>query len=264
MHLKTVPNKQRYCGQLQNHVRIANFCGRIGEITIPSSYFFMVFWHGWSCKEVCGAILWVCKTTQQLFEYLLHASMTTTLKKKKWNLLENLSHVCSRIVLKCLYLARFGRSDVLSSVNKFARSITEWTEACDKRQNRLISYIHHTCEYKQHCHVGNTVKLQTAIVSRLWVRGRSWRFEIHFWRNIVRFWKSYICSNKLDVQETNCCFSQFNRIWNHLFGHRTEIGWFARSGTMGSYCFCSWKYFSYFRSNGETCEWWRQTPQVSQ
>ena len=37
-------NKQRYCGQLQNNVRIANFCGRIGEITIPSkySYFFMV------------------------------------------------------------------------------------------------------------------------------------------------------------------------------------------------------------------------------
>ena len=33
----------------------------------------------------------------------------------------------------------------------------------------------------------------------------------------MRFWKSYIYSNKLDVQETNCCFSQFNRIWNHLF-----------------------------------------------
>ena len=26
------------------------------------------------------------------------------------------------------------------------------------------------------------------------------------------FWKSYICSKKLDVQETNWCFSQFNRI----------------------------------------------------
>ena len=41
----------------------------------------------------------------------------------------------------------------------------------------------------------------------------------------VRFWKSHICSKKLDVQETNCCFSQFNRIWNHLSGHWTEIGW---------------------------------------
>ena len=58
----------------------------------------------------------------------------------------------------CLYLARIGRPDILWSVNKLARSITKWTRACDKRLNRLISYIHHTCEYRQYCHVGNTVK----------------------------------------------------------------------------------------------------------
>ena len=28
-------------------------------------------------------------------------------------------------------------------------------KACDKRVARLISYIHHTCEFKQYCHVGN-------------------------------------------------------------------------------------------------------------
>ena len=28
----------------------------------------------------------------------------------------------------------------------------------DKRLNRLISYIHHTCEYRQYCHVGTTAK----------------------------------------------------------------------------------------------------------
>ena len=53
-------------------------------------------------------------------------------------------------------LARIGRPDILWSVNKLARSITKWTKACDKRLNRLISYVHHTCEYKQYCHVGNT------------------------------------------------------------------------------------------------------------
>ena len=68
------------------------------------------------------------------------------------------SNTCSQIFLKCLYLARIGRPDILWSVNKLARSITKWTKACDKRLNRLISYIHHTCEYKQHCHVGNTAK----------------------------------------------------------------------------------------------------------
>ena len=43
-------------------------------------------------------------------------------------------------------------------MNKLARSITRWTKACDKRLSRLISYILHTCDYKQHCHVGNTAK----------------------------------------------------------------------------------------------------------
>ena len=37
-------------------------------------------------------------------------------------------------------------------------TITKWTKTCDKRLNRLISYIHHTCEYKQCCYVGNTAK----------------------------------------------------------------------------------------------------------
>ena len=43
-------------------------------------------------------------------------------------------------------------------MNKLARSITKWTKACDKRLNRLTSNIHHTCKYKQYCHVGNTAK----------------------------------------------------------------------------------------------------------
>ena len=43
-------------------------------------------------------------------------------------------------------------------MNKLARSITKWTKAFDKRLNRLISFFHHTCEYKQYCHVGNTAK----------------------------------------------------------------------------------------------------------
>ena len=48
--------------------------------------------------------------------------------------------------------------DIVWSVNKFARSIITWTKACDKRLNRLISYIHHTSEYQQYCHVGDTAQ----------------------------------------------------------------------------------------------------------
>ena len=66
--------------------------------------------------------------------------------------------MCSRIVLKCLCLARIGRPDILWSVNKLARSITKWTRACDKRLNRLKSYTHHTCEFQQYWYVCNTAK----------------------------------------------------------------------------------------------------------
>ena len=76
--------------------------------------------------------------------------------------------ISREVIMKCLYLARIGRSDFLWSVNKLARSITKWTKACDKRLNRLISNIHHTCEYKPHCHVGNTAKQsQSALFSSI-------------------------------------------------------------------------------------------------
>ena len=103
-------------------------------------------------------VSWRTRRHNNSTKYLLHASMTTTSKKKKQNLVGELSTTCSQIVLKCLYLARIGRPDISWSVNKLARSITKWTKACDKRLNRLISYIHHTSEYKQYCHVGNTAK----------------------------------------------------------------------------------------------------------
>ena len=66
-----------------------------------------------------------------------------------------------------LYLARIGRLDILWSVNKLAQSITKWTKACDKRLNRLISYIHHTSEYKQYCHVGNAETIRERIEAEI-------------------------------------------------------------------------------------------------
>ena len=70
----------------------------------------------------------------------------------------DLSAVCSQIVLKCQYLASIGILDILWSVNKLARAVTKWTNSCDKRLARLISYIHHTSEFRQYCYVGNTAQ----------------------------------------------------------------------------------------------------------
>ena len=52
----------------------------------------------------------------------------------------------------------FWETYILWSVNKFARAVTKWTNNCDKRLPRLISYIHHTYESRQYCYVGNTAQ----------------------------------------------------------------------------------------------------------
>ena len=98
------------------------------------------------------------KTIQQLYKVTTPCLDNLQFIEEELKSVGDLSKASSQIVLKCLCLARIGRLDILWSVNKLARSITKGTKACDKRFSRLISYIHHTCEYKQCCHVGNTAK----------------------------------------------------------------------------------------------------------
>ena len=98
------------------------------------------------------------KTTQQLYKVSTPCIDDHHFKEEELKSVGELSKVCPQIVLKCLYVARIGRPDILCSVNKLARSITKWTKACDKRFCRIISYSHYTCEYEQYCHVENTAK----------------------------------------------------------------------------------------------------------
>ena len=79
------------------------------------------------------------KSTQQFYKVSTPCIDDHHFKEEEMKAVGELSHVCSQIVLKCFYLARIGRPDILWSVNKLARSITKWTKACDKRLNRLIS-----------------------------------------------------------------------------------------------------------------------------
>ena len=174
---------------------------RVEKLPFPqnlriSSWFYDMAGHAKKCVERYCEL--ANKTTQQLYKVSTPCIDDYHFKEEEIKFVGELSQVCSPIVLKCLFLAHIGRPDILWSVNKLARSITKWTKACDKRLNRLISHIHHTCEYKHYCHVGNTVKQ-----CRLGLFQDSDFVEIlskiYFWRNIMRFWKSYICSNKLDV-----------------------------------------------------------------
>ena len=61
----------------------------------------------------------------------------------------------SQVQLTCLYSARIGRPDLLWTVDYLDGSVTKWNGACGLRLARLISYIHHTTNYKHYCHVGN-------------------------------------------------------------------------------------------------------------
>ena len=79
------------------------------------------------------------KTTQQLNKVSTPCIDDHHFKEEETKSVGELSNTCSQIVLKCLYLERIGRPYILWLVNKFARSITKWTKACDKRLNRLIS-----------------------------------------------------------------------------------------------------------------------------
>ena len=103
VHSKTMPNKQRYCGQLQNHVWIANFRGGNTKASIlwESLYFFMAVWYGGSCKELCGATLWVSKqddstTLQSIYSPCIDDHHF----KEGMKCIGELSQVCSQIVLK--------------------------------------------------------------------------------------------------------------------------------------------------------------------
>ena len=108
------------------------------------------------------------------------------------------------------------------SANKLARSITIWTQGLwQDAWIDWISYIHHTCEYKQYCHVGKYCQtMQTGDcfrtltsreilkISKSTSGGTLCVFGSHTFVPISWMWKKETIS-----------FSQLNRIWNYLSGH---------------------------------------------
>ena len=205
-------------------------------------------------------VSWRTRRLSNSTKYLLHASMTTTSKKKKW--------ICWRIVTSMLsncsemsMLSTNGRPDIQWSVNKFARSITKWTKVCDKRLNRLISYIHHTCEYKQCCCVGITAKqcrlglFQDSDFagdledSKSTSGGTLCVFGSHIFVRI-----SWMCK-----KQTSVSHSSTNRSRNQLFGRWIEIRRDSCSRFVGSDCFCFRKHDSDFWETGATHYHWQES-----
>ena len=103
-------------------------------------------------------VSWRTKRLNNSTKYQLHALTTIISKKKNWNPWEN----CQKYVLKLFWNACTWH--VLDDLI----FCCQWTNLHDQLQNGpklvtndylvWISYIHHTCDYKQYCHVGNNAK----------------------------------------------------------------------------------------------------------
>ena len=162
------------------------------------------------------------KKTQQLYKVSTPCIDDHHFKEEKLKSVGELSEVCSQIVLKCSYLARIGRPDILWSVNKIARSITKQVSQCgtpsqrtssQTRSQRLARAIHTT-----RVNLSNIVMWEILHNSAGWDCFRALtlpeilKTQNRPQGNFVHIWKSHARAKKLDVPEANVSFTQFNGI----------------------------------------------------
>ena len=197
-----MPNKQRYCWQLQNHVWIQNFSRSNWKIHVRKICVFLRGLMTWRVmpRNVWNDIVsWRTKWLNNSTKYQLHALMTTTSKKKKWNLLEN----CHKYAPKLFWNACTWHvlDDLISGVREQACTIDYEMDQSLWLTPESIDFIYSWHMWIQtvlscgkHCKT-----MQIGTVSRLRLCRRSWGLEIYFGWNIVRFRKPHVRSNQLYV-----------------------------------------------------------------
>ena len=128
LHSKRMSDKQGYCGQLQNHVWIANSAGGTEKLPYSenlriSSWSYDMAGHAKKCVE--RIVSWRTRRLSNSTKYLLHASMTIISKKKNENLLEN----CHKYAPKLFWNAYTWH--VLDDLIFYG----QWTNLDDQSQN---------------------------------------------------------------------------------------------------------------------------------
>ena len=143
-----------------------------------------------------------------------HHAMTTTNLKKKWDLLENclqfalsLWNACTWLVLDDLLVVR---KQTCSCSHEMDWSLWQTCSAFDLQHSSHM-LIHTKLLCGKH---GTTMQIR--IVSRFWFCGRPWRLKINIRKTLMHFRKSNICTNKLDVQETDISLTQLDRSWTYF------------------------------------------------
>ena len=104
LHSTSMRSKPKYCGQLQNHVRIANFRGWVEKLPFPqnlriSSWSYDMEGHAKKCGERYCEL--ANKSTQQLYKVSTPCIDDHHFKEEETKSVGELSNTCSQNVLNC-------------------------------------------------------------------------------------------------------------------------------------------------------------------
>ena len=190
IYSKTMWNKQRHRWQLQSHVWIQNFRRSNSKITMlgKSEYLFVAVWHGRSCQEMCGTILWVGRqddsTTLQSIYFMpwrpsfqrkieIRGRLVTSMLKlfknaHTWHVLEDL-----------IFHGQWKKTCKID--HKMDQSLWQTIMSFDLLHSSYM-WLQTILSCGKHC---QTMEIGT--VSRLRFCKRSWGFKIYVRRSIVRF-----------------------------------------------------------------------------
>ena len=101
---------------------------------------------------------WQTKKWSSCTKFQVLAWMITNSRRKNLNQLENCQKYAHKLSCNAWNWHGLVDQTFYGLSHKLARAVTKWTQACHRRSARLISYIHHTDDCRQYCHVGNTAQ----------------------------------------------------------------------------------------------------------
>ena len=215
-----------------------NFCGENWKTSILGKYvyLFVVLRYGRSCQEMCGTILWVGKqddptTLQSIYSLHRWPPLQRRRIEIRWKTVKSLFSNCSEML-------------VLGTLEDLIFS-GQWTNLQDPSQNGPKHVTNAWIVWFQKFIVH--VKKDNIVMCVILPNNADWDcFKTLTSQEILKIQNPlleehcafleviHICSHKLDVQETNFSFTQLNRITNHFFGCRIEVGWHLIVAVLGN------------------------------
>ena len=217
MYSTWMQTEWNYFWGIHKDVWITYFCWSNWEVTrmgeASRKVCGTVLRRGRTCSILRWAKLWIGKQESgagiQSFKSLLGWSPIQTGRTWiSWRIITSLLTNCLKTVCICHELEDQTFCGLSTNLQEQSQ---KWTQACDRRLARLISYIHHTYEFRQYCHVGNTAQhCLLGLRQDSDFAGDLEDSKIYFGWSLVYLWKPNIYHHQLDVQEKQTSVSANN------------------------------------------------------